>query len=58
MRVKIDPSRLITDVKCDKIASSLGETTLELDSHADTCILGRDALITLNYNRPVSILGL
>ena len=57
MRVKIDTSRLITDVKCDKITSSSGETTLELDSHADTCILGRDALITLNYNSPVSILG-
>ena len=57
MRVKINTSRLITDVKCDKIASSLGETTLELDSHANTCILGRDALITLTYNRPISVLG-
>ena len=25
------------------------ETTLELDSHADTCVLGRDALIILDY---------
>jgi hypothetical protein len=55
--LKIDHMRLITDVRCDKITSSSGETTLELDSHASTCILGRDALITQNYNRPVSILG-
>jgi hypothetical protein len=33
------------------------ETTLELDSHADTCVLGRGALITLDYYRPVSIVG-
>ncbi len=33
------------------------ETTLELDLHADTCVLGRDALIILDYNRPVSIVG-
>ncbi len=33
------------------------ETTLELDSHADTCVLGRDALILLNFNRPVTVQG-
>jgi hypothetical protein len=33
------------------------ETTLELDSHADTCVLGHDALITLDYNQPVSVVG-
>ena len=33
------------------------ETTLELDSHADTCVLGRHALITLDHNRPVAVLG-
>jgi hypothetical protein len=33
------------------------ETTLELDSHADTCVLGHDALIILDYNRPVSVVG-
>jgi hypothetical protein len=33
------------------------ETTLELDSHANTCVLGRDALIILGYNRPVSVMG-
>jgi hypothetical protein len=33
------------------------ETTLELDLHADTCVLGCDALIILDYNRPVSVVG-
>jgi hypothetical protein len=33
------------------------ETTLELDSHDDTCVLGRGALIILDYNRPVSVVG-
>jgi len=30
---------------------------LELDSHADTCVLGRDTLIINNYNRPVEVEG-
>jgi hypothetical protein len=33
------------------------ETTLELDSHADACVLGRHALITLDHNRPVAVMG-
>jgi hypothetical protein len=37
--------------------NSTGETTLELDSHADTCVLGRDALILLDYDRPVVVEG-
>ncbi len=36
---------------------TFGETTLELDSHADMCGLGRDALILLDYDRPVIIKG-
>ena len=39
------------------MTDSVAETTLELDSHADTCVLGRHALITLDYNRPVSVMG-
>jgi hypothetical protein len=31
------------------------ETTLELDSHANTCVLGCDALIILDYQQPVSV---
>ena len=33
------------------------ETTLGLDSHADTCVLGCDALIILDYQRPVNVVG-
>jgi hypothetical protein len=54
-RLKIDQRRIVNDV-CYKL-DGIYETTLELDSHANTCVLGRDALITLDYNRPVSIVG-
>ena len=33
------------------------ETTLELDSLANTCILGRDALSIYDYDRPVEVTG-
>ena len=51
----IDPRHYITDLS-SKI-NSTGENTLELDSHADTCVLGRDALIFLDYDRPVVVEG-
>ena len=51
----IDPTRFITDIN-SKLKST-GETTLELDSHADTCVLGRDALIIQDYERPVNVQG-
>ncbi len=51
----IGPRRYITDLST-KI-DSIGETTLELDSHADMCVLGRDALILLDYDRPVIVKG-
>jgi hypothetical protein len=54
-QLSIDPRRYITDLST-KI-DSIGETTLELDSHADTCILGHDALILLDYDRPVIVEG-
>jgi hypothetical protein len=50
-RLSIDPKWHIIDLST-KI-NSIGETTLELDSHTDTCVLGRDALILLDYDRPV-----
>jgi hypothetical protein len=37
--------------------NSIGETTLELDSHTDTCVLGSDAFILLDYDRPVIVKG-
>jgi hypothetical protein len=54
-RLAIDPRRYITDLST-KI-NSIGETTLELDSHADMCVLGHDALIFLDYDRPVIVKG-
>jgi hypothetical protein len=54
-RLSIDPKRYITDLST-KI-NSIGENTLELDSHADTCVLGRDALILLDYDKPDIVKG-
>jgi len=39
------------------VSNSILETSLELDSHADTTVLGGDALIFQNYDRPVEVLG-
>src|SRR6056300_1156740 len=36
---------------------NLNETQLELDSHADTCALGKNALIIQDYMRPVDVVG-
>jgi hypothetical protein len=54
-QLSIDPKQYITDLST-KI-NSIGETTLELDSHADTCVLGHDALVLLDYDRPVIVKG-
>jgi hypothetical protein len=40
----VDQTRTLTDISSN-LDNQLRETTLELDSHADTCVLGRDALI-------------
>jgi hypothetical protein len=53
--IRIDPRCCITDLSNN--INSLGETTLELDSHADTCVFGRDAFIFLGYDRPVVVKG-
>jgi hypothetical protein len=55
IRLHIDQQRIVKDVRYKLDGNH--ETTLELDLHADTCVLGRDALIILDYNRPVSIVG-
>jgi hypothetical protein len=54
-QLSIDPKRYIIDLST-KI-NSIGETNLELDSRADTCVLGYDALILLDYDRPVIVEG-
>ncbi len=55
IRLQIDQRCIVKDV-CYKL-DGIHETTLELDSHADTCVLGCDALVILDYNRPVSVVG-
>ncbi len=55
IRLQIDQQRIVNDVRYK--LDSVYETTLELDSHADTCVLGCGALITLYYDRPVSVVG-
>ena len=55
MRLNIDP-QCVRKVALN-YSYPISETTLELDSHADTCIIGRHALITLDYNRPVFMVG-
>jgi hypothetical protein len=55
IRLHIGQQRIFKDV-CYRLDGN-DETTLGLDSYADTCVLGHDALIILDYNRPVSIVG-
>jgi hypothetical protein len=55
VRINLDHQRIVKDVGY-KLESNC-ETTLELDSYADTCVLGRDALIILDYQQPVSVVG-
>ncbi len=55
VRLNLDQQHIVKDVGY-KLESN-PETTLELDSHANTCVLGCDALIILDYQQPVSIVG-
>ncbi len=55
IRLQIDQRHIVNDVRYK--LNGIYETTLDLDSHADTCVLGSGALITLDYNRPVSVVG-
>ena len=48
-------TRTITDL-ISKVNAN-GDTTFELDSHTDTCVLGRDTSIILDYERPVQVVG-
>ncbi len=48
IRLNLDQQRIVKDAGYKQ--ESNYETTLELDSHANTCVLGRDALIVLDYN--------
>ena len=39
------------------LASNNTETSLELDSHADTYCVGKEALVIYDYERPVTVSG-
>ena len=41
----------------DTLVPSDGQTTLELDSHADTCVVGKDVLLISDFDRPVDVRG-
>jgi hypothetical protein len=56
IRLDLDQRRTVKHVRYN-INDLTGETTLELDSHADTCVLGHDALIFLDFDRPVVVKG-
>jgi hypothetical protein len=51
----IDQRLIVKDVRYK--LDGIYEITLELDSHADTCVLGHGASIILDYKRPVTIVG-
>ena len=48
-------SRILREVGIKLDTDQTKETTLELDSHADTSVLGAGALIFLDYDRPVIV---
>jgi hypothetical protein len=54
-RLHVDQQRIVKDIRYK--FDGIYETTLKLDSHADTFVLRRGALIILDYNRPVSVVG-
>ncbi len=55
IRLEIDQQHIVKDLRYKLDGNH--ETTLELDSHANTCVLGCDALIILDYNRSISVVG-
>ena len=47
--VDIRPRRLST------LTSNNKYTSLEIDSHANTCCVGKEALVIYDYDRPVTV---
>ncbi len=47
IRLQIDQQCIVNDI-CYKL-DGIHETNLEFDSHANTCVLGHDALTILDY---------
>ena len=57
IRISLDPNSMYMDSDPTRTVNDLttnlnphGMTTLKLDSHADTCVLGRDFLLILDYD--------
>ena len=46
---------LTPGIRLSSLACNANETSLELDSHADTCVIGEKALIIANFCRPVTV---
>ena len=46
-----------TQVKFMSVTSNSKYSTLDLDSHADTCVLGANALVIQDHVRPVNVLS-
>ncbi len=55
MYTDIDPTKNATNLTTK--LNPHGMTTLELDSHSDTCVLGRDFPVILDYDRPLQVVG-
>ncbi len=54
-QLSINPKRYIIDLSTK--VNSIAETSLELDSHADKCVLGPDDVFFLDNDRPVFVEG-
>lgn len=58
MRLNVTPGpTAVGNIRVASATSNIRETTLELDSHADTFVLGAGALVINNYNRPVNVIS-
>ena len=57
IRTRMSFSNRLTNWRLSSHLANGNDTSLELDSHADTCVLGKDALIFLDHKRPVNIHG-
>ena len=44
-------------MKVNEVLTDDGEQRTDLDSHADTCVIGQNELIVQNLNRPVNVVG-
>ena len=53
--VKIRYVNLTPGISLSSLARNANETSLELDSHADTCVVGEKALVIADHCRPVTV---